>query len=458
MNNEADIDLDREAALSRLFEIIRIPSISTDPQYAADCARAAKWHVDDLNAIGFDARLVDMGVDGGHPFVLAHGPKIEGAAHYLFYGHYDVQPVDPLEEWERPPFDPALIERGGKKIIHGRGASDDKGQVMTFIEACRALMAAGGLPLNVTILLEGEEESGSVSLPSFLEHHGDEIRADLALICDTSMADEQTPSISSQLRGLLGEEVIISAANRDLHSGSYGGAAANPAHILMGALASLRDDRGRILIEGFYEGVPELSEAILKDWQKLEHIGKEKLEEVGLKHPAGEEGFGILEKIWARPTMEVNGLTSGYSGEGFKTVLPAKASAKVSFRLVGTQDPLLIRENFRASIRALIPPDCSVEFVDHGAGAASHMDISRPEFQKARAALSGLWPNEAVFVGMGGSIPIVGAFKSALGMDSLLVGFAQDNDQIHAPNEKYDLVSFEKGITAWARILAALAE
>ena len=443
------------AALDRLFEFLRIPSISTDPKWADDCAKAADWLVADLATIGFDARTVNT---GGHPFVIAHSPKIENAPHVLFYGHYDVQPVDPLNLWDRDPFDPAIIERNGHKAIHGRGSSDDKGQVMTFIEACRALHADGGIPINITILIEGEEETGSPSLPAFLKEYGDEVRADIALICDTGMVDRETPSISSQLRGLMGELITIKAASSDLHSGLYGGAARNPAHIMVEALASLRNPDGSIEIEGFYEGVPELSNELQSDWQSMSDKGEKLLSDVGLSIPAGEKGRGILEQIWARPTFEINGMWSGYTGEGFKTVLPAEANAKISFRLVGTQDPEKIRESFRSAMRKFIPADCEIEFHAHGGSPASHMDITKPEFQKAKAALAGLWENDAVFIGMGGSIPIVGSFKTVLGMDSMLIGFAQASDQIHAPNEKYDLDSFQKGAQAWHKILTALSD
>ena len=444
----------KPAALERLFEFLRIPSISTDPKWSDDCINAANWLVDDLSSIGFNARTVNT---GGHPFVIAHSPKIENAPHVLFYGHYDVQPVDPLELWEREPFNPAIIERNGIKVIHGRGSSDDKGQVMTFIEACRALYDEGGIPINVTVLIEGEEESGSPSLPIFLKEYGDEIRADIALICDTGMIDDQTPAISSQLRGLMGEQVTITAASSDLHSGLYGGPAQNPAHILVEALASLRNKDGSINLNGFYDGVDEISDELRSDWEALAEKGEKLLSDVDLSVAAGEDGRGILEQTWARPTFEINGIWSGYMGEGFKTVLPAKAHAKVSFRLVGTQNPDTIRIEFRKAMRAFIPNDCHIEFHAHGGSPASHMDITRVEFQKAKSALADLWENDAVFIGMGGSIPIVGEFKSALGMDSLLIGFAQASDQIHAPNEKYNLESFHKGAQAWHKIINALS-
>ncbi len=445
----------QDDALARLMEALKIPSISTDPKWAADCAKMAAFYQAELASIGFDARCVNT---GGHDFVLAKSPQKAGAKHVLFYGHYDVQPVDPIELWTRDPFDPAVIERDGVMVIHGRGSSDDKGQVHTFLEACRALYETGGYPLNITVLLEGEEETGSPSLPAFLAEYGEEIKADLALICDTSQVDANTPSIATQLRGLMGEEITVTAASTDLHSGLYGGAARNPAQLLVDILASLRDENAHITLPGFYDGVEDISAELKADWEKLGGKGKALLEGVGLSVPSGEAGYSIEEMIWARPTLEINGIWSGYTGQGFKTVLPAKASAKISCRLVGTQDPEKIRESLRAYVRSKIPADCEVEFHAHGGSPASHMDTSREEFQKAKAALKGLWPNDAVFIGMGGSIPIVGDFKRVLGMDSLLLGFALASDQIHAPNEKYNLESFQKGGEAWIRVLNALAE
>lgn len=454
MNAENRLTENQAAALDRLFEALRIPSISTDPQWAENCKAMAAWYEAELASIGFDAQRINT---GGHDFVVAKSPQMAGAPHVLFYGHYDVQPVDPLELWERDPFDPALIDRDGVKVIHGRGSSDDKGQVHTFMEACRACFETDGYPLNITVLLEGEEETGSPSLPAFLQKHGDLIRADMALICDTGQVDAQTPSIASQLRGLMGEQIVIKAASTDLHSGLYGGAARNPAHLLTHILAQLHDDAGRVTLEGFYDGVPETSPELKADWDKLDDKGKKLLADVGLSIPAGEPGYSIEEMLWSRPTLEINGIWSGYTGEGFKTVLPSIASAKVSCRLVGSQDPAKIRKSLRETIEKQIPKDCTVEFHEHGGSPASHMDITRPEFQKAKAALEGLWDNDPVFIGMGGSIPIVGAFKRELGMDSLLLGFALASDQIHAPNEKYNLESFQKGALAWLRVLKALA-
>ncbi|MDJ0827855.1 MAG: M20/M25/M40 family metallo-hydrolase [Rhodobacter sp.] len=446
------IDADLPEALDRLKQLMRIPSISTDPAYTADVDRAADWLVDDLRSLGVEAGKRPT---RGHPMVVGHGTG-EGR-HLLFYGHYDVQPVDPLDLWHRDPFDPEIQETPKGRVIRGRGACDDKGQLMTFVEACRAWKAVhGALPGRISFFFEGEEESGSPSLLPFLDAHADELRADLALICDTGLFDGETPAITTMLRGLLGEEVTITGPDKDLHSGSYGGIAMNPIRVLGRIVASLHDATGRVTVPGFYDGVAELADEIAAQWAGLGFDEAGFLGEVGLADKAGEAGRSGLEMVWSRPTCEVNGISGGYAGDGFKTVLPSKASAKISFRLVGTQDPHAIRDSFRAMVRGLVPADCTVEFTDHGASPASVMATDDPAFEAARVALSDEWPRPAAFVGCGGSIPVAGYFKTMLGMDSMLIGFGRDDDQIHSPNEKYDLESFHKGIRSWARILAAL--
>jgi acetylornithine deacetylase/succinyl-diaminopimelate desuccinylase-like protein len=454
--DRADKNLD--SSLDKLFELLRIKSISTDPAFKAECRKAADWLVAYLTSIGFTASVRDT---AGHPMVVAHHDGATAdAPHLLFYGHYDVQPVDPLELWESDPFAPAIKDAANdRKIITGRGTSDDKGQLMTFVEACRAYKEIhGSLPCRLTILFEGEEESGSPSLKPFLEANAAELKADYALVCDTGMLDEVTPAISAGLRGLVGEEIVVTAANRDLHSGMYGGAAANPIHILADILAGLHDETGRITVPGFYEGVDETPDDVKAAWKKLDDSATKFLTDVGLSIPSGEKGRSILELTWARPTAEVNGISGGYTGEGFKTVIAAKASAKVSFRLVGRQNPAAIRESFRAYVRSKIPGDCSVEFHPHGGSPAIQLPYDSALLSKAKVALSDEWPNPAVVIGMGGSIPIVGDFQKMLGMESLLVGFGLSDDRIHSPNEKYDLMSYHKGIRSWIRILAEIAK
>lgn len=454
----AHLDANLDQSIDRLFDLLKIKSISTDPAYKADCRKAAEWLVEDLKSIGFEASVRDT---TGHPMVVAHheGPTAD-AAHALFYGHYDVQPVDPLNLWENDPFEPAIKDIGnGRKILTGRGTSDDKGQLMTFVEACRAYKQVHGqLPIKVTLLFEGEEESGSPSLKPFLDAHRDELKADFALVCDTSMWDTETPAISVGLRGLVGEQITIHAADRDLHSGFFGGAAANPIHILTRILADLHDETGRVTLTDFYEGVEETPSQILKSWEGLGRTAENFLGPIGLSIPSGEKDRSVLELTWARPTAEVNGIIGGYTGEGFKTVIAAEASAKVSFRLVHKQDPDKIRAAFRAFVEARLPADCTVEFHPHGGSPAIQLPYDSDLVTKAKNALSDEWPKPAVLIAMGGSIPIVGDFDTFLGMESLLVGFGLEDDRIHSPNEKYELNSFHKGQRSWARIMAALAQ
>lgn len=455
----AQVDAQLDHSLERLLALLRVPSISTDPAFKEDCDKAADWMVSELAGLGFAA---EKHATPGHPMVVAHDTDREDTGgeplHVLFYGHYDVQPVDPLKLWHRDPFDPAVEYTKAGKVIRGRGAADDKGQLMTFVEACRAWKEVhGSLPIKVSMFFEGEEESGSPSLVPYMKEHAQALKADLALICDTGMFDPQTPAITTALRGLAKLELVVTGPDKDLHSGMYGGAAMNPARVLARILADLHDDDGRVTLEGFYDGVPELSNAQRDQWDKLGFDADEFLNAVGLSIPAGEKGRSALEMIWSRPTCEINGMTSGYTGAGFKTVLPSVASAKVSFRLVGTQDPAAILSAFAAHVSARMPADCKFEILDAEGAPATTMPIDHPAFEAARKALSDEWPRPAAFIGSGGSIPIAGYFQTMLGMDSMLIGFGRDDDQIHSPNEKYDLESFHKGIRSWVRVLDALS-
>ncbi|MEP6356519.1 MAG: dipeptidase [Hyphomicrobiales bacterium] len=449
------VDDGLDDSLNRLFDLLRIKSISTDPEFKSDCQAAAEWLVDELNSIGFEASVRPT---AGHPMVVAHD-KAQSGPHVLFYGHYDVQPVDPLELWDADPFAPQILTmEDGSKRITGRGTADDKGQLMTFVEACRAYKSVtGALPCAVSIFFEGEEESGSPSLDDFLEKNSEELKADIALVCDTNMWNRETPAITTTLRGMLGEEFTVKAADMDLHSGYFGGAARNPIQVLSDILASLRDETGRITIPDFYDGVLEIPADIKEIWDGLEFDEAEFLGSVGLSEPSGEKDRTVLEQTWSRPTCEINGIWGGYTGAGFKTVIPAEAHAKVSFRLVGEQDPLKIRDAFRAMVRSKLPSDCTVEFIDHGASQATRLPFDSPWLTKARGALDEEWGVPTAMSGIGGSIPVVGDFKRHLGMDSLMVGFGLGDDRIHSPNEKYELSSFHKGIRSWVRILDELA-
>jgi len=455
----AAADRQFEGARERLFDLVRIPSISTDPAHAADCERAARKLVDDLGGLGFSASVRPT---AGRPMVVAHhGPKASGkkVPHFLFYGHYDVQPADPLDLWKTPPFEPVLrTDKDGVSRMYGRGTADDKGQLMTFVEAARAWLAAGELPVRVTFLLEGEEESGSPSLIPFLKANKEELSCDAAFVCDTNMWDARTPAITTRLRGLVHEEVTVTGPRVDLHSGMYGGPAMNPIRALSRLIAALHDRNGRVTIPGFYDGVAELPKATRKQWQALKFSESRFMREIGLKAPAGEWGRGVLEQIWARPTAEVNGIWGGYTGAGTKTVLPSKAHAKFTFRLVGKQDPKKILRSFQAFARAQMPVDCKIDFSGRGGGnPATEIPEDNPFIGRSAAALKDEFGRAAVLMGSGGSIPICRYFKDILGMDSILVGFGLGDDAIHSPNEKYDLESFRRGIRSWVRIMAALA-
>jgi acetylornithine deacetylase/succinyl-diaminopimelate desuccinylase-like protein len=454
------IDRDLDQSVGRLFDFLRIQSVSTDPAYKDQCRSAAEYVRKDLAGLGLEASLRPT---EGHPIVVAKTPQAESngkGPRVLFYGHYDVQPVDPLDLWEKPPFEPHFETLpDGRKIIVARGACDDKGQAMTFIEACRAFKAVTGkLPLPVTVMIEGEEECGSAHLFDFVKANAGELKQDLALICDTSMWDPKTPMITTSLRGLVYEEVRLTCADRDLHSGLFGGAAQNPLRVLSKILGALHDENGRVTVPGFYDGVKELPEDIKGDLKSLNLTAEEFLAPVGLKVPAGEKGRMIIEQIATRPTAEINGISGGYTGEGAKTVLPGKAMAKVSFRLVGAQDPVKVRDAFRVFVRTRLPEDCTAEFTNFGMAPAFDLGFDNPALIKCRAALAAEWGKKAVTVGEGGSIPIVADFKRLLGMDSIMVGFALDDDRVHSPNEKFDLTSFHKGMRSWVRILGALAE
>ena len=449
------IDQDIDRSVERLFALLRIASVSTDPAYKDQCRAAAEHVAADLKSIGFEASVRPT---AGHPVVVGKSNGVAGPR-VLFYGHYDVQPVDPLNLWKTPPFEPRIETLAdGRKIIVARGACDDKGQAMTFIEACRAFKAVTGkLPLPITMMIEGEEECGSKNLFGFVRDNAAEFKLDLALVCDTAMWDQKTPAVTTSLRGLVYEDVKIICADRDLHSGVFGGAAQNPLRLLSEILGSMWDQSGRVTIPGFYEGVKELPADIKADLKGLGLTAEKFLGPIGLKQPSGEKDRMLIEMITTRPTAEVNGIIGGYTGEGAKTVIPGEASAKVSFRLVGEQNPEKIRDAFRAFVRARLPADCKVEFGNFGLAPPIQLSFDNPALTKARAVLAEEWGHKAVAVGAGGSIPIVADFKEVLGMDSLLVGFALDDDRVHSPNEKFDLNCYHKGIRSWARILETLS-
>jgi acetylornithine deacetylase/succinyl-diaminopimelate desuccinylase-like protein len=451
----ADASLD--ASRDRLFDLLRIPSISTQPSHRQDCLRAAEWMRDQLTGLGFDATIRPT---AGHPVVVAHhagAPGYQGP-HVLFYGHYDVQPVDPLNLWNSPPFEPQLVDGPRGKRFVARGAVDDKGQVMMFVEALRAWHeTAGGIPARITMLIEGEEEVGSPSLEPFLVANKAELVADLALISDTGMWDVDTPAITTRLRGMTYTQVTLKAANRDLHSGLYGGSALNPINALTRILGELHDADGRIQLPGFYDKVKPVSNAQRAQWDALGFDEREFLGTIGLETPSGERGYSALERLWARPTADINGIWGGYTEAGSKTVIASEASAKVSFRLVPNQDPNEVMEQFKRFITERQPPGATIEFEGHTRTPGIEVNVDSPWVAAAQAVLAEEYGKPAILVGSGGSIPVVTSLRTVLGIDSLLMGFGLDDDQVHSPNEKFEQRCFHHGIRSHARLLAKFA-
>jgi acetylornithine deacetylase/succinyl-diaminopimelate desuccinylase-like protein len=451
------LQADLEPAIERVCALLRIPSISTDPAYRADVRRCAAHVADDLASIGFESTVHET---DGQPIITAHhrGPAAGDTPHILYYGHYDVQPPDPLELWETPPFEPAIIEGPHGRRLVARGAVDDKGQLMTFVEAFRAWHAVHGtLPVRVTVLLEGEEESGSPSLDPFLSSHREMLAADVAVVSDAGMWDIDTPAVTYMLRGMVYVEVALHGPSHDLHSGMYGGAIVNPANELARILGELHDARGVVQIPGFYDDVRELGKAESEQWSRLIFDEAAFLAHAGLKTPVGETGRSTLQRIWSRPCCDINGFIGGYTGDGAKTIIPARASAKLSCRLVPEQDADKIHENIVGFFEKRTPPDCRWEFTCHGASPAVRVPTDSPHLEAALKALETTFGRKAVLVGCGGSIPVVGSIQRILGFDSLLVGFSLDDDRVHSPNEKFELRCFDLGMRSHAAMLSTFS-
>jgi acetylornithine deacetylase/succinyl-diaminopimelate desuccinylase-like protein len=448
---------DADPALERLFDLLRIQSISTDPAHREHVRAAAQWLADDLESMGFEASPRKT---PGHPIVIGHhpGPGGDDVPHILYYGHYDVQPPDPIDKWETAPFEPALVTGEHGRRIVARGAVDDKGQLMTFLEAFRAWQAVHGtLPVKVTVLLEGEEETGSPSLDPFLVAHREELAADVCVVCDTGMWDIDTPAITYMLRGLMYAEVTLRGPSHDLHSGMFGGAVLNPINALARVLGELHDERGRVTIPGFYDDVRELTDAEAKQWASLGFDEPAFLEGAGLMTPNGEAGHSTLQRIWSRPTCDVNGIWGGYTGEGAKTVIPSHASAKLSCRLVADQDPQKILDGLEAFLEARRPADGRWEIRTHGLSPAIRVPTESPYLEAASRGLGDIYGRPPVLIGCGGSIPVVGSIQRILGFDSLLVGFSLDDDRIHSPNEKFEERCFRQGAKSHAAMMARFA-
>jgi acetylornithine deacetylase/succinyl-diaminopimelate desuccinylase-like protein len=452
----AQIDADHDNAVGRLMEWLRIPSISAQPQHAPDCIAAAEWVRDELIGMGFQASLRQT---PKHPVVVAHHPGPGGnAPHLFYYGHYDVQPADPLELWTSPPFAPVVVDGPRGKRLVARGAVDDKGQTLMWIEAMRAWhKVAGGPPCAITAVIEGEEEIGSPNLGAFLADHKDELKADVAVISDTGMWDIDTPALSTRLRGLCYVQLDLKAASRDLHSGMYGGSALNPLNLITRILGQLHDANGRIQLPGFYEGVRETSAEQRAAWQALDFSEHDFLGDIGLSLPVGEKDRGPLERLWARPTADINGIWGGYTGAGSKTVIPAEAHAKISFRLVPGQDHDKVFESFKAFVNARLPADARAEFQLFSSSPGIEVPDDSRFIRAAKSALAEEYGRPAALIGCGGSIPVVSDLKNILGLDTVLMGFGLDDDQVHSPNEKFELRCFHGGTRSHARLLARVA-
>jgi len=452
----AALDADRAGAEARLVEWLRIPSVSAQPQHAADCVRAAEWVRDQLVALGFTASLRQT---PKHPVVVAHHPGPGGdVPRLLYYGHYDVQPADPFELWTSAPFEPAIVDGPHGRRVVARGAVDDKGNSSTWLEALRAWHAvAGGPPCAITAVIEGEEEIGSPNLGPFLAAHRDELKADVAIISDTNMWDVSTPALSTRLRGMCYVQLDLKAASRDLHSGMYGGSALNPLNLITRILGGLHDANGRIQLPGFYDDVPELSAEQRAAWQSLGFSEHDFLGDIGLSVPVGEKDRGALERLWARPTADINGIWGGYTGEGSKTVIASEAHAKVSFRLVPGQDHRKVFESFKAFVQARLPADAKAEFQVFSSSPGIEVPADSRFIRAAQAALQEEYERPAAMIGCGGSIPVVSSLKDVLGLDTVLMGFGLEDDQVHSPNEKFDLRCLHGGARSHARLLAKLA-
>src|SRR5919106_1102557 len=442
----AHLSRGRGAAIERWKDLLRIPSIGADPAHYADTRRAASWMVGNLASIGFEASLRET---AGQPMVVAHhpGPGDGAGPHVLYYGHYDVQPADPLGLWQSPPFEPTVVEAEHGPRMVARGAVDDKGQVMTWLEAMRGWHEVHGtLPIRVTVFLEGEEESGSPSLEPFVRDHKGELSADVCVVSDTNMWDIETPALATLLRGLLYTEIALRGPTHDLHSGLYGGAVPNALNVLTRILGQLHDEGGRVQLPGYYDDVEELSATERRQIAALPFDEAGFLGGAGLTVGTGEAGRSTLERIWTRPTCDINGMWGGYTGPGSKTVIPARAAAKASFRLVPQQNPGKIMAGLREFLAQRTPADCRFELTVHATAAPLRIPVNSPYVEAARRALEQVFPKAPVLIGMGGSIPAVEAIKRLLGIDALLVGFGLADDRVHSPNEKFELRCFTNGI------------
>jgi acetylornithine deacetylase/succinyl-diaminopimelate desuccinylase-like protein len=444
--------------VGELLELLRIPSISTDPERVGDVRRAAEFCAAELTRIGMEkVHLIETSTAtrSGHPLVYAEWLHAAGKPTVLMYGHYDVQPAEPLDEWKSPPFEPEI--RGGN--VYARGAVDDKGQMWMHVKALESLFSAGALPVNVRVILEGEEEVGGEGIAAFVREHGDELKADVALVSDTEMFAPELPTLCVGLRGMIYTEIEARGARTDLHSGMYGGAAPNPFVALAQVIAKLKDEDGKILIPGFYDKVQAPTADELKAWKALpfdeEHYRET---EVGSTELTGEPGLSVMERTWARPTLDVHGMPGGFIGAGAKTVIPAKALAKVSLRLVPDMTPAESFAQYKSYVESICPKGIVLEVRLIHSGDPIVVSTDNLYVKAATEAMHSVFGKETVFVRGGGSIPIVGDFVRELKIPTVMMGFGLPDDNLHAPNEKFHLANFHRGIESIVLWLAALGE
>jgi len=452
----ADIDAylaeHRERYEQELCELLRIASVSADSNHRDDVHRAAAWVEAQLRGLGFASELVPT---EGHPIVYAESPPVPGAPVVLVYGHYDVQPPDPLELWHSPPFEPTV--RDGNLVA--RGATDDKGQMFTHIKGAEAwVRSQGRLPVQLKFLIEGEEEIGSPHLEKFIRDQRQRLACNCVVISDTSQFAPGQPAITYGLRGIAYYELRLTGPNRDLHSGTFGGGVINPANTLCRMLAALVNDQGQVQIPGFYDAVEPLSAREKQEFKDLPFDEAAFKRQIGVTALGGETGYSTLERRWARPTFDINGLWSGYQGEGAKTVLPAKAGAKFSFRLVPRQDPQQLSRALEARLRELCPSGITMELIDFHGAPGVVVPLDSPYVAAAQRAIEKGFGRRPVFMREGGSIPVVATFHDLLGVDTLLLGWGLDDDNTHAPNEKFSLADFHRGIKASAHLWQELAK
>lgn len=438
--------------LDQLCDWLRIPSVSSENQYDDDTKRAAGFVADELKDLGLAVEIIDR---GGHPLIFAEGEQRPDRKTLLFYGHYDVQPVDPLELWDRPPFEPVI--KDGK--IYARGSSDDKGQLYCHVKAIEAYLKQGvDLPVNIKFIIEGEEECGGPSIYDYTEENPDKLACDAVIISDTTLYNAETPAVCYSLKGLCYMEIRLSGPGMDLHSGSFGGTVQNPGNAICEIVAKLKDDQGRCLVPGFYDDVLDLDQDERSAFASLNYTDEILKQETGASAAFGEAGYTTLERMWARPTCDVNGIVSGYGGEGAKTIVPAKAVAKVSMRLVPNQDADKIAAAFEKYVQSLCPHGVSCE-VENLHNAAAVLVPRGGEMMKAgMRALEQGFGAKPVFIREGGSIPIVGTFQTCLKTPVLLLGYGLSTDNIHSPNEKFDVVNFVNGCRTSAVLLKEAAE